>query len=218
MSKQIKKYDELIDYIEKVIEVSADPFLIAIAGPPAAGKSTLAKQIIKELNSKGYLTQFCPMDGFHLTNAQLDKNDLRAFKGRIDTFDADGFVKAVLDLKSKKSFWWPTYSRIKHNPITKGSFINGKENVFVLEGNYLLDKSEPWSTSAKNYQLSIFVDLADNVIRQRLSMRHIKSGYGFGKLKEKIENVDMLNASMIRDHHSYADVYFSDPENSQLMT
>ena len=81
-----------------------------------------------------------------------------------------------------------------------------------------MDKSEPWSTSAKNYQLSIFVDPADNIIRQRLSMRHIKSGYRISQLKEKIENVDMLNASMIRDHHSYADVYFSDPENSQLMT
>jgi len=29
MSKQIKKYDELIDHIEKVIEASGDPFLIA---------------------------------------------------------------------------------------------------------------------------------------------------------------------------------------------
>ena len=38
MSKQIKKYDELIDHIEKLIETSGDPFLIAIAGPPAAGQ------------------------------------------------------------------------------------------------------------------------------------------------------------------------------------
>ena len=98
------------------------------------------------------------------------------------------------------------------------SFISGKENVFVIEGNYLLDQSEPWSTSSKNYQLSIFVDLDDNVIRQRLSMRHIKSGYRISQLKEKIENVDMFNTIMIRNHHSYADVYFRDLENSQLMT
>ena len=143
---------------------------------------------------------------------------MRAFKGRIDTFDAGGFSKAVLNLKSKKSFWWPTYSRTKHDPITQGYFISGKESVFVIEGNYLLDQSEPWSTSSKNYQLSIFVDLDDNVIRQRLSMRHIKSGYRISQLKEKIENVDMLNSTMIRNYHSYADVYFSDPENSQLMT
>ena len=52
----------------------------------------------------------------------------------------------------------------------------------------MLDQSEPWSTSSKNYQLSIFVDLDDNVIRQRLSMRHIKSGYRISQLKEKIEN------------------------------
>ena len=211
--RKITQYSKLLICIEEELKVSIGPALIAIVGPPAVGKSTLAKQLVNDLKLNGYLVQFCPMDGFHMTNKQLDEAGLRDAKGRIDTFQANAFSNAVKRLKSKKSFWWPIFSRTKDNPISEGSFINGKEDIYILEGNYLLENSEPWVSTAKNFQLSIFVDLPDKTLRERLHIRHKKGGYSFNTINDKIDNIDMLNASMIRETQSNSDIIFSEPSN-----
>lgn len=213
MIRLITQYSKLLIYIEKELKVSITPVLIAIAGPPAVGKSSLAEKMVGDLKDKGYKTQFCPMDGFHMTNDELKKIHLRDVKGRIDTFKADKFFEAVLNLKAKESFWWPIFSRTKDNPISKGSFISGKEDVFVLEGNYLFNQSEPWASAAKNFQLRIFIDLPDKILRERLLIRHKKSGFSMSVIKEKIDNVDLHNAALIRETKSEANIIFNEDSN-----
>ena len=58
---------------------AADRFIVAVVGPPGAGKSTLAGQIVTAIG-KG--ARVVPMDGFHYDNAVLDKLGLRAKIGR----------------------------------------------------------------------------------------------------------------------------------------
>lgn len=190
------------------IESADAPFLIGIAGPPATGKSTLAERLAADLNAAGTKACFCPMDGFHLTNAELDERGLREAKGRNDTFDADAFAAAVQRLKSRTSFWWPIYSRQRHDPIPEGTSISGAEMVFVIEGNYVLSEAEPWRAAGDAFNLRIFVDAPDEALRQRLLNRHQKSGRTQSEALEKIDRTDMPNAQTIRSERQVEDILF----------
>ncbi len=62
--------------------------LIALAGAPASGKSTLAHALCALVPGACVV----PMDGFHLDNALLEARGLLARKGAPETFDARGFL------------------------------------------------------------------------------------------------------------------------------
>ena len=52
--------------------------VVAIAGPPASGKSTLAAGLVEAIRGAGVHSQLVPMDGFHLDNRILGRSrDLR---------------------------------------------------------------------------------------------------------------------------------------------
>lgn len=208
MTKTITNYKELIKTITAKTTSSDTPSLIAISGPPASGKSTLAERLVTDLCSAGIESCFCPLDGFHLTNKQLDEQGLRNAKGRIDTFDGAAFANAVECLENKFSFWWPLYSRQRHDPIPEGTRISGNEKVFIIEGNYVLVPDEPWLSAARSFDLRIFVDAPDTVLRQRLMDRHKKSGRSGLIALEKIEQVDMLNTHSIRGHRQDVDIIY----------
>lgn len=65
--------------------------LVAIAGPPASGKSTLACELAQAHPSFALV----PMDGFHLDNATLKARNRLDRKGAPDTFVCGGFLGLV---------------------------------------------------------------------------------------------------------------------------
>ncbi len=72
--------------------------LVAVAGAPASGKSTLAATMADDLTRKGRAACVLPMDGFHLDNRILDARGLRQRKGAPETFDLRGFAALLRDL------------------------------------------------------------------------------------------------------------------------
>ena len=52
--------------------------LLGLAGPPGAGKSTLAAALQAQ---HGVLAQVVPMDGFHLAQAELERLGLISLQG-----------------------------------------------------------------------------------------------------------------------------------------
>ena len=148
------------------------------------------------------------MDGFHLINAQLQAAGIRDAKGRIDTFDAAAFAAAVARLRAREPFWWPRYSRQRHDPIAEGTRIDGTEAVYVIEGNYILTDTGPWRTAAREFDLRIFVDAPDHILRERLLHRHQRSGRSKQQALAKIERTDMPNAQAIRETRHHADILF----------
>jgi pantothenate kinase len=208
MAERLTEYGRLLDTVTARVRVADGPLLIGIAGPPATGKSTLAERLVADLESAGFAARYCPMDGFHLTNAQLDAAGLRAAKGRIDTFDAVGFAVAVARLKTGETFWWPRYSRHSHDPVPEGTQINGSEAAFVIEGNYLFTDRTPWRGACRNWDLRVFVDTPDETLRSRLIDRHKRSGRSKRDARDKIETTDMPNAEAIRDGRCPEDILF----------
>ena len=210
MAEHLSGYANLLNAIETRIDAGPPPFIVAIAGPPASGKSTLAQKLTDDLRGSGLSAAFCPMDGFHKTNAQLDAEGLRSVKGRIDTFDGAAFAEAVARLSARHTFWWPRYSRHTHDPVPEGTGIDGTESVYVIEGNYILMPQEPWTSAATHFDLSIFLDAPDSLLIERMIPRHERSGRSIAEAKNKIADADLPNAAIVRSSRGRADILFQD--------
>ena len=75
----------------KSLKPKEDRTLIAIAGPPGSGKSTVAEIVTDLMNENLMKTSLLPMDGFHLDNKTLERENLFDRKGAPETFDVKGF-------------------------------------------------------------------------------------------------------------------------------
>ena len=73
-------------------------FIVAIAGPPGAGKSTIAEEL-RNLLPEGSAA-IVPMDGFHYDDAVLTAKGLRQRKGAPETFDFDGYETLLKRLRA----------------------------------------------------------------------------------------------------------------------
>ena len=205
-------YADLLDHVlARVRTATAHPYLLGVTGPPAAGKSTLAQRLVDDLSqAHGLAARYCPMDGFHRPDAQLDTLGLRGVKGRIDTFDAEAFLAAMQRLTAQDAFWWPAYSRTRHEPVVKGVRITGRDDVCVIEGNYLLCDAPVWRDVARLFGLRVFIDAPDEVLRARLLARHRAGGRDPGEARAKIARTDLPNAQRIRAAKSAAEVVIDD--------
>ena len=83
-------------------------YIVAIAGPPGAGKSTLATDLAERI---GEGARVVPMDGFHLDDAVLNARGLRHRKGAPETFDAAGFLHLLQRLRAEEEVAIPIFDR-----------------------------------------------------------------------------------------------------------
>ncbi len=205
-------YSDLLNEVAaRARESAGRPYLLGIAGPPAAGKSTLAQRLASDLSQgHGLVARHCPMDGFHLPNERLDALGLREAKGRIDTFDAPELLAAMQRLSAKTAFWWPVYSRFRHDPVADGIRITGNEDVCVVEGNYLFCDAPVWRDIGHFFVFRVFVDAPDKVLRRRLLERHRSGGRNLNEAVAKIAQTDLPNARRIRAGKRIAEVVIDD--------
>ncbi|HSF93012.1 MAG TPA: hypothetical protein VLA51_12530, partial [Paracoccaceae bacterium] len=126
--------------LEKVLAAprSGKRRLVALAGPPASGKSTLAETLCEKLNAAGCKTQVVPMDGFHLDNSILIERGLLPRKGAPETFDAEGFASLIARIKNTSEVFYPTFDRTRDIAVAGTGFVPKDCDTVVVEGNYLL--------------------------------------------------------------------------------
>ncbi len=174
-------------------------FLVAIAGPPAAGKSTLAEALNNHLNGlTGLRSVVIPMDGFHLDNDLLDSLELRHRKGAPETFDLEGFAHLLQRLgRPDQPIYYPIFDRALDKAIAGKGVVHSDHQVILVEGNYLLLDEQPWSRLKTLFDHSIFIDTPMDVLKPRLIQRWLDHGYTLEDAEARAVSNDIPNARRV---------------------
>lgn len=182
--------------------------LIAIAGQPASGKSTLAEEIVASLNAKAKCTScLVPMDGFHLHNDILDQRGLRARKGAPDTFDVHGLIACVGRLRRQdEDVYVPTFDRQKDMAIANARCVPTSCQVVVLEGNYLLLDQKPWAQLKDMFDITVRLNLETALLEQRLIQRWLENGLHLEAAHARARSNDLPNALLVSAKSQSADL------------
>jgi len=173
--------------------------LVAVAGPPASGKSTLAEAVAARLSAEGRRARHVPMDGFHLDNAVLEARGLLARKGAPETFDAAGFVHAVHRLATEAEVVLPSFDRVRDIAVAGRIAIEAADTVAVVEGNYLAFDRRPWSELAALWHFSVFLDVPEETLAARLVARWRSHGLEETEARRRAASNDLPNARLVRD-------------------
>ena len=196
----------LSDYIIKSSE-GRNRYIVAIAGPPGAGKSTIAQALLLLLTEKFIQAKIISMDGFHLDNSILAERNLLDRKGAPATFDTAGFTHLINRLTNfENEVVIPEFDRNKDLSIAGSSIISTKDKVLIVEGNYLLIEEEPWTELKKTWDQTIFINPGMDTIEQRLLNRWLRHGLDAKDAKKRTLTNDLPNARYVLEKSSDSDI------------
>ncbi|WP_348627294.1 nucleoside triphosphate hydrolase [Salinicola sp. RZ23] len=176
--------------------------LVAIAGPPAAGKSTLAEALCARIDAlrPGYVA-LVPMDGYHFDNAVLIPQGKLALKGAPETFDVAGLSHDLARLRrDDAAVAVPLFDRPLDLARAGARLIQPSHRLVLVEGNYLLLDRAPWRALRPFFDLTLFIDVPDAVLVERLLQRWYDLGQDAAGAATRTHDKDMLNAQLIKTH------------------
>jgi pantothenate kinase len=173
--------------------------ITAIAGPPGAGKSTLADQLAEALNADepGSAAVF-PMDGYHYDDLVLVPRGLRPRKGAPETFDVAGFAHMLGRLRKNADteVAVPVFDRSIEIARAGARMIPQSVRHLIVEGNYILLDSGDWRLLHEHYDTTVLIDVPEEELRRRLTDRWKQldpDAFAF-----KMEENDLPNGRLVR--------------------
>jgi pantothenate kinase len=182
--------------------------LVGITGPPGAGKSTVAAELVEALRHGGPQAVLIPMDGFHLAQAQLDALGLADVKGAPQTFDGWGYQAVLERLRRNGStvVYAPEFRREIEEPVAGAIAVRPDVAVVVTEGNYLLLDDEPWAGVRRLLDEVWYLDVDVELRRQRLAARHRHFGRSDAESWQRTLGSDEANAVLVQQSIARADL------------
>ncbi|HEV7254965.1 MAG TPA: nucleoside triphosphate hydrolase [Mesorhizobium sp.] len=188
----------------------ASRFLVALAGPPAAGKSTLAERLLVLL-PEGQAA-VVPMDGFHYDDLVLAQKGLSHRKGAPETFDFRGFEVLLERLRSgKDDVAIPLFDRGMELSRAAAAIVGRAHRTVVVEGNYLLLDEEPWRRLKPLFDMTVFVDVPQHELERRLVERWRFHGREEEAARRWIDTNDMPNIRRVLSRPLPADLVVGMP-------
>ncbi|KAJ4030011.1 hypothetical protein NW761_011619 [Fusarium oxysporum] len=205
---------------------SSERVLIAIAGVPGSGKTTLAENVASVINAKidvdhsrpDNFVAIVPVDGFHLYRSELASmpNPQEAIhrRGAAFTFNAERFYQLVQALREPltertETIFAPSFDHALKDPVEKDIAISRETGIVILEGLYLTLNREPWKSAASLMDELWFINVDREIAKARLIKRHVASGIvrDTAAAECRVVGTDLLNADDILANRLFVNEY-----------
>ena len=182
----------------------APRFMVAIAGAPGAGKSTLSAALRAELGEEAIVV---PMDGYHYDDAILNARGHRPRKGAPFTFDVGGFASLLKRIRAgEPDIAIPVFDRSMELARNAADIVDAKARFILIEGNYLLLNEAPWPSLRPLFDFTIFLDVPVAELERRLTQRWLDLGFDMAYAKNWIASNDLLNIRQVIAESAVADI------------
>ena len=168
-------------------------YFIALSGPPASGKSTISENLAKDLSAKGYNSSILQMDGFHYDDLILKEKKLLSKKGAPETFDVMGLINFVSRLHKEDEVIIPIFDRSLELSRSSAVIISKNTKVIIVEGNYVLLNSYPWSELHKFFNTTVMINCEKKILEKRLIERWENFNLPKKEIDEKVYKNDLPN-------------------------
>jgi len=179
--------------------------LVAIAGPPGAGKSTISSALVELLPEGSAIV--VPMDGFHYDDAVLNERGLRSRKGAPETFDFAGFEHLLKRIRTGESeIAIPVFDRNMELSRAAAAIISTDKRFIIVEGNYLLLSETPWARLSELFDFSVFLDVPRDELERRLIQRWRDHGRTEEEGRAWVDSNDLPNVDRVLQNRRAADL------------
>lgn len=193
----------LLRHLTKMQKEKNGRILAMLAAPPGAGKSTLLSFLKYLSETTEGITPIATigMDGFHRYQKYLDTHTMmrdgteylmKEFKGAPETFDLELLEARIKQVAKGEICGWPEYDRMNHDPIENALLV--KEDIVLLEGNYLLLNWEGWTNLSDYADYTIKIIAEESLLKDRLVARKHGSGHPLEESIAFVERSDLYNA------------------------
>ena len=211
-----RRVEELLPRLAALVgAVAPRRCVLGIAGPPGAGKTTLVERLLAAAATDPVLADrvaHVGMDGFHLTNAELDALGCRDRKGAPDTFDAAAYAGVLREVRAlpRVPVEAPTFDHVVGEPPPGGVVVPASADLVVTEGNYLLLGEGEWAQLPALLDEVWWCALDDGERVERLVGRHVGTGREPADAREWVLRSDEANARAVAAGAARADLTFVD--------
>jgi pantothenate kinase len=184
---------------------TGDRVLLGITGPPASGKSTLAVRVAAAVGDTAVVV---PMDGYHLHDDELARLGLSDRKGAPETFDVAGYAALLRRLRSETdhAVYAPEFDRSREESVAGAIGVHPWHRLVITEGNYLLLDSPGWTDVLPLLDETWYVEVDDDLRRERLVKRHIANGRSPDDALRWANASDQANAEVVARTRKAADI------------
>ncbi|KAH9902107.1 P-loop containing nucleoside triphosphate hydrolase protein [Xylariomycetidae sp. FL2044] len=194
--------------------------LVALAGGPGSGKSTIAAAISDRVSKQHVKCQTVSIEGFMKPQSQLSEAQMRR-RGAIETFDGEAVLRMFKTLRERgpgHELRAPSFDEEKRDPVPDDQLIEADTEAVIFEGIYMLADEPPWKEIEKLVDEKWYIHVRPELSRQRVADRRV--GKGICETKEEAlkqyDESDGLNNDYIGKHRVHTDVIIESNEEMGL--